>query len=97
MFKIYRGVQRPIMFKELKGRFIYIGGGVLAGSLVLLLILSKIIGIVLGFLSGIGIAFFGLFLVYKEQKKGLYKKTNDDNKIFIVKNRMKFKREDYEK
>lgn len=85
-FNSYKGLQKPLVFKMFKGKYIYRAFFVLIGSLFLCAIvgitISLYIGLVVLLISSLG----GLFIVLKKQKKtGLYSKDLSEG-LYIVTN-----------
>ena len=82
-YALYKGLQRPLVFKNFKGKFIYWAmGSILAGIIIGGLIaafISSFIGIVL--MAAISVSL--LFITIQKQKKGLYVK-NAQEKIFMI-------------
>ncbi|HLR36564.1 MAG TPA: hypothetical protein VK084_00855 [Chitinophagaceae bacterium] len=82
-FVIYKGLQRPIVFKMLKGKYIYWG----VGSLIAGLVIGGIIAATVSSIGGIiaaGAVTVPLFMyTLTKQKKGLDSK-NINRGIFIV-------------
>jgi uncharacterized membrane protein len=83
-YALYKGLQRPLVFKFFRGKFIYwalgsIVAGILAGGAI-----SAFISSVLGIVVMVFISVPLLFYTISKQKKGLYTKTTD-NFIGIIK------------
>ncbi|MBB6131518.1 plasmid transfer protein [Mucilaginibacter lappiensis] len=76
-FEIYKGLQKPLIYKGFKGKFIYWGIGTLASGLVVGAFVIAAISKLFGFLLMIGIMGGGLFLVARKQKQGLFNKTRN--------------------
>ncbi len=76
-FSIYKGLQKPLMYKGFQGKFI--GWGI--ASLVLGLVLGGLIGsltdMVFGGILTIGTISGGLYFTSQQQKKGLHNKTRN--------------------
>ena len=77
-YKIYKGLQRPLVFKIFKGKYIYwalgsIVAGVIAGGAA-----SMIISSIAGAITMVLVAIPLLFFTISKQKTGLYNKTKDD-------------------
>lgn len=83
-FAIYKGLQRPLVFKMFKGKFIYYGAGVLVAGIIIAglitAIFSSIVGLVILFVTTVP----GLLYVMNKQKEGLYNKKRERT-IFIHK------------
>jgi uncharacterized membrane protein len=74
-FPIYKGLQKPLIYRGFQGKFI--GWGI--SSLVIGVVLGGLIGsltsMVLGGAITIAVIAAGLFLTSQQQKKGLHSKT----------------------
>lgn len=81
-FYLYKGLKKPLVFFGLKGKYIFYAVGVIGVGVVSSLALSKI-GLI-GSLLGLGITAGGVYLIFKRQdKRGLYDKTKNENQIYI--------------
>lgn len=81
-FYLYKGLKKPLVFFGLKGKYIFYAVGVIGVGVVSSLALSKI-GLI-GSLLGLGITAGGVYLIFKRQdKRGLYDKTRNENQIYI--------------
>lgn len=83
-FEIYKGLQRPLVFKMLKGKFIYYGAVALVGGVVFGGIISALVSNTLGFVAMILTTGPAFFWVLKKQKAGLYNKTRNAGQLFII-------------
>lgn len=74
-FPIYKGLQKPLIYRGFQGKFI--GWGV--ASLVIAVVSGGLIGsltsMVLGGVITISVMATGLFITSQQQKKGLHSKT----------------------
>jgi len=82
-YSLYKGLQRPLVFKIFKGKFIYwavgsILAGIVSGGLVGALI-SSLFGIV----TMIGVSMPLLMFTINKQKRGLYDKKRNYG-IYII-------------
>lgn len=82
-FNVYKGLQKPLIFKGLRGKFIYYGAGCVIIALIICSVLSVTLGFMWGGLSLLAIMFGGLSLVLHLQKKGLHSKDKRKG-CFIV-------------
>lgn len=77
-FPIYKGLQKPLIYKGFQGKFI--GWGI--GSLVLGLVSGGTIGsltsMVFGGFITVSVVIAGLFFTSQQQKKGLHNKTRHE-------------------
>ena len=74
-FAVYKGLQKPLVFKGFQGKFIYWGVGILLGGLVLGAITMALVNMWLGALVLAGSITGGLLYLAGKQKKGLHSKT----------------------
>ena len=83
-FNSYKGLQKPLVFKMLKGRYIYIALATLVGAFIIGIaigaIASMLLGVIIMLILGIG----GLLIVIlKQRKEGLHIKDKNQG-IYIV-------------
>jgi len=83
-FNVYRGLQRPLIFKSLKGKFIYWGMGCLLLAFVCAILLATLIHVAIGAIGLIVIALGGMFLILSKQKNGLHDKTRSSGTYIIT-------------
>jgi hypothetical protein len=70
-YQVYRGLQKPLIFKSFKGRYIYWGlGSILAGLLTAMLV-SSIVNILAGIISMTLILGMGLGVTAYFQERGI--------------------------
>jgi hypothetical protein len=74
-FPVYKGLQKPLVFRGFKGKFIYWGLGALLAGLVLGAISMALINMYFGAMVLIGSIVGGLFYTAGKQKNGLHEKT----------------------
>jgi hypothetical protein len=89
-YKIYKGLSKPLLFKGLIGKYIYIG----AVGIILIIVITLIIASTMGFLTSIIVAGGlggGLFFwINTKQKQGIYDKRRDDKTLYYMKNNINF-------
>lgn len=91
-YLLYKGLKKPLVFKGLKGKYIYYAGGSFVGTMILGVILSKIIGFFIGIALAFGIGGGVMWNIFRLQKtKGLFNKTVNRNEIHILPVRIKLK------
>jgi len=76
-YPIYKGLQKPLIYRGFQGKFIGWGIGSLVGGLVLGGIIGSMVGMGIGGVICIGTIVGGLFITAKQQKKGLHSKTRN--------------------
>ena len=83
-FAIYKGLQRPLVFKMFKGKFIYYAAGVLVSGIIIAGLTTAIISSIVGLVVLFAITVPGLLYVINKQKEGLHGKRRE-KAIFIHK------------
>jgi hypothetical protein len=76
-YAVYKGLQKPLIFKGFKGKFIYWGLGFLLAGLVLGALTMSLINMWLGALLLIGCIVGGLLFTAGKQKGGLHTKSRN--------------------
>jgi hypothetical protein len=74
-FAVCKGLQKPLIFRGFRGKFIYWGLGSLLAGLVLGALTMSLVNMYLGAVVLIGSIVGGLFYTASRQKKGLHSKT----------------------
>lgn len=82
-FAVYKGLQRPLIFKGFKGKFIYWGLGSLLTGLVLGALTMSLINMWLGAIVLVGCVVGGLLFTAGKQKGGLHDKSRAKS-IYIL-------------
>ena len=80
-FQIYRGLQKPLVYKGFKGKFIYWGLASLLAGLIVGALTMVLVNMYLGAIVLISIIVGGLMFTASHQKKGLHSKSNPKNQI----------------
>lgn len=83
MFNVYKGLQKPLVFKAFKGKFIYWGVGSVLGAVIIGGFTMAYVGSVVGGIVMVGLLVGGFLFTASNQKKGLYTKTKS-NGIHII-------------
>lgn len=73
-YTIYKGLQRPIVFKMLKGKYIYWGIGSLLAGIVIGGIVAATISSIIGIITAAGVAIPLFIYTLNKQKTGLHDK-----------------------
>ncbi len=71
-FRVYKGLQKPLVFKNLKGRYIFWAGGALGGSFLLCIVVGMLVSMIYGLISLFVSAAVSMGYVLYRQSKGLY-------------------------
>ena len=74
-FNVYKGLQKPLVFKMFKGQFIYWGIGSIITGLLLCMVLTSLVNLFAGILALAILSGGGLCLTALQQKKGLHSKA----------------------
>jgi hypothetical protein len=77
-YAVYKGLQKPLMFKGFKGKFIYWGVACLLAGLVFGALTMALINGWLGALVLVGCIVGGLLYIAGRQKKGLHVKSRSE-------------------
>ena len=83
-YPIFKGLQRPLEFMGVRGRYIGWVAGVALGSFVAFIISYVIIGFVVALIIVTVLIGAGIVLIFFKQRKGLHSKKNRKG-IFIYK------------
>jgi hypothetical protein len=75
-FAVYKGLQKPLIFKGFKGKFIYWGLGSLLAGLVLGAVTMSLVNMWLGAIVLVGCMVGGLVFTASKQKGGLNAKSH---------------------
>ena len=82
-FAVYKGLQKPLIFRGFRGKFIYWGLGSLLAGLVLGALTMSLVNMWLGAVVLIGSIVGGLLYIAGKQKKGLHDKSRAKG-IYII-------------
>jgi len=82
-YAVYKGLQKPLIFKGFKGKYIYWGLGFLLSGLVAGALTMSLISMWLGAVVLVGTVTGGLLFTAGKQKGGLHTKSRSSN-IFIL-------------
>jgi hypothetical protein len=88
-YPIYKGLQKPLVYRGFKGKFIFWGIGALLAGLILGGLTIALVNMWLGALVLIACIVGGLLYVAAKQKNGLHSKTGH-KAIFIHPTRLKY-------
>lgn len=74
-YNVYKGLQKPLIFKSFKGKFIYWAMGCVLAAFVIGVLVSTLVKPIAGVAAMIVISLGGLLYINQKQKKGLHSKT----------------------
>ncbi len=83
-FAIYKGLQRPLVFKMFKGKFIYYGAAVLVAGIIIAGLVTALFSSIIGLIVLFVVTVPGLLYVIYKQKDGLHNKKRE-RAIFLHK------------
>ncbi|HMI04860.1 MAG TPA: hypothetical protein VK541_20395 [Pedobacter sp.] len=75
VYNVYKGLQKPLVYKGFAGKFIYWGIACLLAGLVLGSLVMALFSLFLGVIVLAGCTCGGLYYTASQQKKGLHQKT----------------------
>lgn len=83
-YPVFKGLQKPLEFMGIRGRFLTLAAGAIGLSFVGFIIFSIILGKLAGFIAMIIIAITSLITIYIKQRSGLHAKKRHRG-IFVYK------------
>mgnify|MGYP000074545538 CR=1 FL=1 len=84
-FPVFKGLQKPLEFMGIRGRFLTFAAAAIGVSFVGFIVFSIALGKLAGFIAMLAIAAAGLAAIYVKQRGGLHAKRRDRG-VFIYKN-----------
>ena len=81
-YPIFKGLQKPLEFMGVQGRYIYWAAGAIGGAIVGFILAYCLIGFVAGLIALVVSLGTGAAFIFMKQKKGLQSKK-EDNGVFI--------------
>ena len=81
-YPLFRGLQRPLEFMGLQGRYIYWAAGAAGGAILGFIIVYCVVGFVAGLITLVASISVGAALILFKQRKGLHTKK-EDHGVFI--------------
>lgn len=81
-YPMFKGLQRPLEFMGLQGRYIYWAAATVGGTLLGFMLLYSILGFFVGLIFAAVTLSVGAGMIMLKQKKGLHSKKEDKG-IFI--------------
>ncbi len=81
-YPLFKGLQRPLEFMGIQGRYIYWAAGTAGGAIVGFIIMYCLLGFVAGLIVLGVVLSFGAALIMIKQRKGLHSKK-DDQGVFV--------------
>ncbi len=81
-YPLLKGLQKPLEFMGLQGRYIYWAAGTIVGTIVLFIITYCLMGFIVGLITAVVCVSAGAGLIIVKQRKGLHTKKTD-NGVYI--------------
>lgn len=81
-YPVFKGLQRPLEFMGLRGRYIWWGGGTVAGCLLGYMVVYMLFGFVVGLVFFTVVAGIGVVSILVKQRRGLHSKKIDKG-VFV--------------
>ncbi|MBQ2855750.1 MAG: DUF4133 domain-containing protein [Bacteroidaceae bacterium] len=81
-YPLFKGLQKPLEFMGIQGRYIYWAAGAIGGAIVGFILAYCLIGFLAGLIALVVTLGGGAALVFLKQRKGLHTKK-DDKGVFI--------------
>lgn len=76
-YPLLKGLQKPLEFMGLQGRYIYWAAGTIVGTIVAFIIMYCVFGFILGLITAVICISSGAGLIIIKQRKGLHTKKSD--------------------
>jgi len=90
-YSVYKGLQKPLVFRGFKGRYIYWGVGFIVLSLVAGGILGAFVGMLPGAATMAALMLGGIYYTGIRQKQGLYDKKRAKG-VHVIRTELKGRR-----
>lgn len=81
-YPVFKGLQRPLEFMGIRGRFLTYAAGAIGISFVGFIVFSILLGKLAGFIAMLVLAVAGLITIYVKQRSRLHAKRHDKG-IFV--------------
>lgn len=87
-YPVFKGLQKPLEFMGIRGRFLTLAAAAIGLSFVGFIIFSIALGKLAGFIAMILIAAASLLTIYVKQRGGMHNKRRDKG-VFVYKHLMR--------
>lgn len=81
-YPVFKGLQRPLEFMGIQGRYIYWAAGTAGGAIAGFIVAYCLLGFVAGLIVLVAALSAGAALIFIKQKKGLHTKQNEHG-VFV--------------
>lgn len=82
-YKVFKGLQKPLEFMGLKGRYVWVGLGAAIATILLFIILFVTVNFLTAFVALLAVPTSVFLWIRKSSKRGLYAKRKDEG-VFIT-------------
>lgn len=86
-YPLFKGLQRPLEFMGIQGRYIYWAAGAVGGAILGFILGYCFLGFVTGLIALVAILGVGAALVFIKQQKGLHTKKSDKGVFIYARNK----------
>ena len=81
-YPIFKGLQKPLEFMGLQGRYIYWAAGTAGGALLGLMAVYALVGFLVGLIVAVVVLSIGISAILVKQRKGLHTKKEEKG-VFV--------------
>lgn len=81
-YPVFKGLQKPLEFMGLQGRYIFWAAGTVGGAIVGFIVLYLLLGFIAGLITFVAVASGGAAMIFVNQQRGLHAKKIDKG-VFI--------------
>lgn len=81
-YPLFKGLQKPLEFMGIQGRYIYWAAGAIGGAIIGFILAYCLIGFLVGLITLVVSLGTGAAFIFIKQKKGLHSKRNEKG-VFI--------------
>lgn len=89
-YPVFKGLQKPLEFMGLRGRYIYWAAGAVGGALLSFLVCYIVFGFLVALIAATSILGVGVAFIFIKQHKGLHTKKEPKG-IFIMAHTFEFR------
>lgn len=82
-YPLFKGLQRPLEFMGIQGRYIYWAAGVAGSAIVGFIIAYCLVGFVAGLVVLVAVISAGIALIMLKQRKGLHTKKDGRGGVYL--------------
>ena len=83
-YPLFKGLQKPLEFMGIQGRYIYWAAGAIGGAIVGFILAYCLIGFIAGLIALVASISIGAALIIIKQRKGLHTKKDDQGVVIYA-------------